>query len=385
MKMWIKRLHLTNFRNYNAAEIDLHPKLDIFVGHNAQGKTNLLEAMYILAMSKSYRTGREEELIFHSEASALIRGRVERNADVDLTVAVSRSSPKKLLVNDKATNPSKFVGRLNVVLFTPDSLQLIKGSPGDRRRVLDVQICQTDAVYRSNLLKYQRVVRQRNQLLKNAAASRAALKQLPIWNEQLADLASRIMASRENVVKRLSSLAAEIHNRLTGERESLHIAYLPFSKAHSARSSHESSLDYHRLMLAELQNQYLLEIQRGYTLVGPHRDDLLFTIDGRDAKTYASQGQQRTAVLSYKLAEMELMRLETGEYPVVLLDDVMSELDRQRRAFLVEILNKKAQTIITTTHQGSFSDEILADAAIFGIEAGRIAERGNGDVSALRQ
>lgn len=382
--MWIKRLQLTNFRNYRAAEIELHPVLNIFVGDNAQGKTNLLEAMYILAVSKSYRTTKEGELIRHSELSTRIQGRIQRNAQVDLGVIVSRASPKKLLINNKATTANRFVGTLNVVLFTPDSLQLIKGSPGDRRRFLDIQICQTDAVYRSNLLQYQRVVRQRNQVLKNAEVNRSALKQLHIWDAQLAGLASRIMHRRQEVVKHLSSQAAAVHFRLTGQRENLSIQYMPFYKPSPEETGQLSVDDYYSIVLDELKKQRLLEIQRGHTLVGPQRDDLVFTINGNDAKTYASQGQQRTAVLAYKLAEMEIMRREIGEYPVVLLDDVMSELDRTRRQFLVEILNTKAQTIITTTHLGSFTEEILANASIFRIEAGKIAGRSSGDVLAPR-
>jgi len=380
--MWIKRLQLTNFRNYPTAEIGLHPVLNVFVGDNAQGKTNLLEAMYILAVSKSYRTGRELELVRHSEAAAQVHGRVERSADVDLAVLIAREGPKKLLVNGKATTANHFVGRLNVVLFTPDSLQLIKGSPSDRRRLLDIQICQTDAVYRSNLLKYQRVVRQRNQVLKTAAGNRAALKQLPVWDAQLVDLACRIMRRRQEVVQRLSDFAAAIHSKLTGEKENLRIFYRPFFQGSS--SSALSQSEYRAVILEQLQKERFLELQRGHTLVGPHRDDLGFTINGQDARVYASQGQQRTAVLAYKLAEMELMRSETEEYPVVLLDDVMSELDHARRRFLVEILNKRAQTIITTTHLGSFTPDILSDAAVFKIEAGAIAERGHGDVSAPR-
>lgn len=381
--MWIKHLQLNHFRNYATAEIDLHPVLNIFVGDNAQGKTNLLEAMYILAVSKSYRTSREGELIRHSQPSTKVYGRIQRNADVDLAVIVSHDSPKRLFVNHKATTSNRFVGVLNVVLFTPDSLQLIKGSPGERRRLLDILICQVDAIYRSNLLKYQRVVRQRNQLLKNAGADRSALKQLPAWDGQLADLASRIMFRRQAVVKSLSMQAAAVHARLTGGREDLSIAYVPFSGP-SLDTGEETLEGFHNIMLEQLRKERFLEIQRGYTLVGPHRDDLAFSIDGKDAKTYGSQGQQRTAVLAYKLAEMELMRSETGEYPVVLLDDVMSELDRARRKFLVEILNTKAQTIITTTHLGSFTEDILANVSIFRIEAGTIAERGNGDVFAPR-
>ena len=370
--MRIKQLQLKNFRNYKHANVELHPVLNIFVGNNAQGKTNLLEAMYILAMSKSYRTSRETELIYHQEPAAHIHGRVERNADVDLRVIVQQDSPKKLFVNNKATTANRFVGTLNVVLFTPDSMQLIKGSPSERRRFLDIQICQTDALYRNNLLKYQRVLRQRNQLLKDAAYDAGLVNQLPIWDGQLADLAERVMQRRQEVVQQLNIIAAEMHKHITGGSEELHISYAPFGTEPSEWHQVEGIDNYREYMLKQIAKERPLELRRGYTLTGPHRDDLIFLINGQDAKTFASQGQQRTAVLSCKLAEMELIHQETGEYPVVLLDDVMSELDKSRREFLVELLNRKAQTIITTTHLGSFTQDILADAAVFKIEAGKI-------------
>ncbi|NLM39321.1 MAG: DNA replication/repair protein RecF [Firmicutes bacterium] len=370
--MRIKQLQLKNFRNYQHAAIELHPVLNIFVGNNAQGKTNLLEAMYILAMSKSYRTGRETELIYHDETAAHVHGRVERNADIDLRVIVQQDSPKKLFVNQKATTANHFVGKLNVVLFTPDSMQLIKGSPSERRRFLDIQICQTDALYRNNLLKFQRVLRQRNQLLKDAPYNAGLLNQLPIWDGQLADLADRVMQRRRAVVDQLSILAADIHKHITGGVEELSISYAPFGMDLKQWDRIGDAGSFGRYMLAQMKKERPQEVSRGYTITGPHRDDLFFSVNGQDAKTYASQGQQRTAVLSCKLAEMELIYQETGEYPVVLLDDVMSELDKSRREFLVELLNKKAQTVITTTHLGSFTQDILADAAVFRIDAGKI-------------
>lgn len=179
------------------------------------------------------------------------------------------------------------------------------------------------------------------------------------------------MVRRQQVVAKLGSLASDMHRNITGNVEELHVAYMPFGDS-PEKWIKKTQAEYEEHMLTQLRLERSIELKRGFTMVGPHRDDLIFSINGQDAKIFASQGQQRTAVLAYKLAEMELMHQETGEYPVVLLDDVMSELDRSRREFLVEILNKKAQTIITTTHLGSFTPDILSDAAIFKIEAGTI-------------
>ena len=372
--MYIKRLNLFNFRNYEQQALELGSGLNIFVGDNAQGKTNLLEAIYVLSLSKSYRTGREAELIRHGEQRATIQAKVQKMAVLDLEVTVSQTGPKKLLVNGRTTGANSFMGRLNIVLFTPDSLQLVKGSPGDRRRFLDIQICQIDAVYRSTLLKYQRVLRQRNTLLKEIPHKRALLSQLPAWDGQLVALGSRIVLRRTQVVAALEKYAAAAHETISREREHLTIAYQPFfagTKAEDGATEPqiEAVTDIFRRQVQEKREE---EIYRGHTLVGPQRDDLIFSINGRDLRTYGSQGQQRTAVLAYILAELELMIAETGEHPIVLLDDVLSELDQSRRSFLLSILNKKAQTIVTTTSLESFPGELMDQVATFEIRTGKI-------------
>lgn len=368
--MHITKLNLFNFRNYTQQALELGSGLNIFVGDNAQGKTNLLEAIYVLSLSKSYRTGREAELIKHGEAQTTIQARVQKMAVLDLEVTVSNTAPKKLLVNGKTTGANSFMGRLNIVLFTPDSLQLVKGSPGDRRRFLDIQICQIDAVYRSALLKYQRVLRQRNTLLKEVGQKRSLLNQLPAWDNQLVALGSQIVVRRSQVLATLEKYAAEAHEKISREREKLAVVYQPFFGTHAASALQmEAVTDIFWQQLKENREE---EIYRGYTLVGPQRDDIIFLINDRDLKVYGSQGQQRTAVLAYILAELELMHVETGEHPVVLLDDVLSELDQSRRSFLLSILNRKAQTIVTTTNLASFPRELMREVSTFEIKGGRI-------------
>lgn len=369
--MHVKSVILRNFRNYSSEAINFDSGLNIFIGDNAQGKTNLLEAIYVLSLSKSYRTGKEAELIKHDETETRIKANVQRMAELDLEVTVSRSAPKKLIVNNKTISAGSFVGRLNTVLFTPDSLRLIKGSPGERRRFLDVQICQVDPVYRRNLLKYQRVLRQRNAILKNSRENRYLLKELPIWNRQLADLGSKIVLRRQKALTVLNVLSSRMHREISAQKEELRVIYKPFFAADN-REKEFSPQVVENLFLTELEANKEEEIRRGYTVVGPQRDDISFLINNVDTKTFGSQGQQRTAVLSYILAEMDIMKEETGKYPVVLLDDVLSELDQVRRSFLLSVLNKKVQTIVTTTGLDNFDRKIQKSALIFKIEAGKI-------------
>ena len=291
--MWIKTVQLENFRNYQSQALELNPGLNIFVGNNAQGKTNFLEAMYVLALSKSYRTTRDIELINHNASTARVHGRVQRVADVDLELVVSRSSPKKLLVNNKAAAANSFVGHLNAVLFTPDSLQLIKGSPGDRRRFLDIQICQIDPVYRNTLLKYQRVVRQRNQLFKKALENRRILSQLPVWNRQLVELGTKIMVRRYRVLHRLNELSSTMHRNISNSVEDLNVVYCPFFTKGDPYHSHDdfSPSVLENLFFKELSTIQSEEIRRGHTLGGPHRDDVCFLINNVDTKTLGVRGR----------------------------------------------------------------------------------------------
>ena len=369
--MWIRTIALRNFRNYDSLDLELNPGFNIFVGSNAQGKTNLLEAIYVLSLSKSYRTARDTELIKHQAAQTRIEASVQRIAVLDLAVTVSEYEPKKLELNRKRTNANSFIGKLNTVLFIPDSLQLVKGSPGERRRFLDIQICQVDPIYRGSLLKYQRVVRQRNSLLKSGYNQRSLLKQLPVWDNQLVGLGGKIVLRRQEALTRLNKISRSVHTKISGGLEELSVIYQPFF---------QKGQNYTQLSLQEIRDIFFglvqekkqQEIRRGYTLVGPHRDDVAFLINGANIKRFGSQGQQRTAVLSYILAEMELMSQETGEYPVVLLDDVMSELDRKRRSFLLSVLNEKVQTILTATNLSGFEQEILKTASVFQIQSGKI-------------
>lgn len=366
--MYIKTLFLKDFRNYKEQTVQLKQGLNIFVGDNAQGKTNLLEAIYVLALSKSYRTGRETELIRHGADRSLIQAKVQKMAQLDLQVEVDHNSPKRLLVNGKSTNANSFLGQLNIVLFTPDSLQLIKGTPADRRRFLDIQICQIDSVYRSSLLKYQRVLRQRNRVLKDSKDRPSLLSQIPVWDSQLAALGTGVILKRREFLSALKHHSRSAHEQISSGREHLQVVYEPFMHCGPADSQETILAGFRQQIRIKKQE----ELRRGHTLVGPQRDDIAFLINDLDLRVYGSQGQQRTAVLAYVLAELELMHEQTGKYPVILLDDVLSELDRSRRSFLLSVLNKKAQTIVTATNLAGFPKEMVEEAAVFPIRGGEI-------------
>lgn len=373
--MVIRKLHFSNFRNYQSLSLDLDPKVNIFVGHNAQGKTNILEAVYLLAAARSFRAAKDAEMIQHGQKYSLISGEVTIEAVHNLEVVLQRNAPKILRFNKKETPHRQFVGIFNVVLFTPDDLYLIKGTPGERRRFLDLEISQVDPGYRSLLLDYQKVLQHRNSLLKVAAFGNKDAGMLEVWDQQLVELGSRLIVKRAQMIHKLGLLSRLMHRRLSDGSEELMLRYLPFF-ASEPDVDQEYSLETVRERFDQaLKSVKAAELKRGYSLVGPQRDDFQFLINRMDARIYGSQGQQRTAVLACRLAELEYMKSETGKYPAILLDDVMSELDELRRHFLVEILHKKVQTIITTTDISDFESSLVRGAAVFAVKAGQVQER----------
>ncbi len=379
--MYVKSLKLTNFRNYRSLSLELNATINIFVGNNAQGKTNLLESIFLLAMGKSFRAVKEKELILAQQEICIVSGIIQKQATMSLQVSLSTSSQKKLLVNKKETSPSDFIGNLNVVLFTPDDLQLIKGSPSERRRFLDSEISQVNPTYRKLYSRYQKILFQRNQALKNfnhkRKNDRDTTDLLAVWDEQLVDVGSKIILKRSEMVYKLNLLARLIHRKITGNLEELSLVYVPFfindfSEAQEFNKNNWNLDGVKAIFYEKLKSEREAELIRGYSLVGPQRDDLIFLINGVNARRFGSQGQQRTAVLACRLAELEYMKSETGSFPVVLLDDVMSELDIHRRSFLIEVLSNKFQTVITTTDVNDIDSELLRKGTLFEIEAGQV-------------
>ena len=400
--MLISHLALSNFRNYPHLEIDFAPGITLLHGNNAQGKTNLLEAIFFLATARSPHAGAERELIHFGAASepipfARVEAKVERASGqtIDLEIvlvtgeekdlATARVS-KRIKVNGVNKRALDLLGNLNVVLFLPEDLDLVFGSPGDRRRYLDTTLSQIDPKYSRALSQYGSIVEQRNALLKEFRERSYNAAELEPWNNKLVENGAYVMARRAQAIDSYNNLVAEIHPRLTAEHKVLKLHYQPTIPIEAFAQSDETSRQLgfgisppsvpleqisaaFKQQLADLRTK---EVGAALTLVGPHRDDLRFTIDGVDMTTYASRGQGRTIAVALKLAEIELMRAETGEEPVLLLDDVMSELDKPRRAALAHAILNAHQAILSATDLDDFTDEFLGRAKILKVNDGKV-------------
>lgn len=369
--MFLKRLELINFRNYSHLDLDFTRNLNILTGENAQGKTNILEAIQFIAISRSFRTFRDAEVIRWEESLARVHGEVDRQVrgKVDIDITVDRSGRKTFKINNTTKSRlAEIIGQVNVVMFSSQDREIVSGEPAARRRFLNLAIAQTHSDYYFNLAYYNKVLSQRNRLLKSFHDSTSNGALLEAWDEQLLTYGTRLMAIRKRVVNQLSQCAALTHSKLAGGGEHLEVFYR--SNVHLERASREE--DIRAAYAAELMRWRKEEIRRGMTLVGPHRDDLKLLVSGVEARIYGSQGQQRTAVLALKLAELNLVREWSGESPILLLDDVMSELDDSRRQQVMALTDNVEQILITCSQQRTFSDAILHRAGLFHIHGGRV-------------
>ncbi|PTM56912.1 DNA replication/repair protein RecF [Desmospora activa] len=372
--MFVERLELRQFRNIKEIRLDCPEKLHLFVGPNAQGKTNILESLSLLSIGKSHRTRRDREMIQWETNSARLKVHVRRENRVDRLEILLSPKGKKVIKNGlEQRKLSDYIGSLTAVLFAPEDLAIVKGSPQVRRRFLDMELGQVSPWYIHHLTQYNHLVNQRNQLLKDMAKSRQ-----PVWglldvlNEQLIDLSTQLWIKRYAFVDQLNRWAREIHQAITQDKESLQVVYQPSLNL-------EGDMDRPRMravMVDELKRIQAQEVQRGSTLIGPHRDDLHLSVDGVNLHRYGSQGQQRTAALSLKLAEIELIRSETGNYPILLLDDVLSELDDSRKTHLLEAIRGKVQTFVTATGLEGIDRETLNRARVYQVRQGSISEQG---------
>ena len=401
--MKIDHLSLTNFRNY--ARLEFSPPADrpiVLVGDNAQGKTSALEAIFYLATSTSPYTTSDRQLIHwrtendpipYARLSAEIGGANGAYYKLDITLMLDLSSgaarfKKSVKLNNVDKRVMDIVGLLNVVLFLPRDLTLVEGSPSDRRRFMDGTLRQVDVDYLLAQNEYDKILPQRNALLKRIAEKRADPVELEFWDEQLAASGAVIIAGRQRFLRELEDRARATHLALTGGRETLRLKYLPSilpaSDAEGRQLSFDvAGLDLHRqLTPAEIKPQFLERlvaqrreaIGRGVTVAGPHRDELRLFINERDCGLYGSRGQARTAVMALKFAELEWMRDQLGEYPLFLLDEVVAELDRDRRSFLLERLDGEAQTLVTTTDLEIFSPAFLQQASVYQVQNGQIRQ-----------
>ncbi|MBP3307411.1 MAG: DNA replication/repair protein RecF, partial [Anaerotignum sp.] len=322
--MYITEVSLQNFRNLAQLKIEPSEGINVIYGSNAQGKTNFLESLYFCAMGRSLRGKSDQQLIRFDEEESHIRMLVQRKQRYDrIDVHLKKDEKKGIAVNGLPVRKlGDLFGTLYAVIFSPEDLSLVKDGPGERRRFLDMELCQLSKVYYYDLQQYYRILKQRNNLLKEIQKKPQLQETLFVWDDQLAEYGERIIAARKRFLIRLDEIAAEKLSQLTGGRDHLQTIYKP--------NCEEG-------MLAEkLRKNIDRDIYFGSTQSGPHKDDILFSIDGREVKVYGSQGQQRTTALAARLAEIDLIREETGEEPVLLLDDVFSELDENRQKFLLQ-------------------------------------------------
>ena len=370
--MKIFKIFLNDFRNFTALNLNLSDTVNIFLGRNAQGKTNILESINFASLGTA-RVAKDTELVRWTQDAALIRINFSK-ADVSHDLAVEIYSDKRrrrILFDGNAVKLRDVIGKLNAVMFSPEDLFIFRNSPAARRKFLNIVLAQAAPIYFSELTTYNRLTEQRNNLLKKIRENLASPSNLELWNEQLSAAAAKITAKRITAVENLNILANDMQQKISAQEENLSLVY----EIHDLKNvDAPKSFD-----VEYLQNWYheifsarnFTDIQRGSTSFGPHLDDLNFFINGKELRLYGSQGQLRTTALALKLSEIEMLKISAGEYPILLLDDVMSELDALRREKLLEfLLSQKIQTLITATEKAYFPAQITGK--IFFIENGAL-------------
>ena len=377
--MYLKNIHLYTFRNYYKQSVNLQSQKTILLGNNAQGKSNLLEAIELLATLKSHRTRRDQDLILEGEKSSQITANVERiYGQSELSNTLRSSGKRSLMLNhEKLHRHLEFLGHINAVEFSCLDLDLVRGSPEIRRIWLDTLLIQLEPIYAHIINQYHKILRQRNSLLKiirkqfndskKSDNFMTTISQLKLWDEQLAEAGTRVTRRRNRVIQRLVPLAQKWHKSISGKAELLDINYLS-----NITIENENHQTIQQRFLEKIEQRSIIERNLATTVVGPHRDDVEFNINKNQAKFYGSQGQQRTLVLAIKLAELQLIEDVIGEPPLLLLDDVLAELDHNRQKQLLEAIQGKFQTLITTTHLPTFDTEWLKSSQIIKVERGKI-------------
>ncbi len=359
--MIIKSLELADYRNYDSLHIDFSEGTNILYGDNAQGKTNILEAIYLSATTKSHKGSKDGDIINFKKEEAHIRTYLEKeDIEIKVDIHLRKSKSKGIAIDgQKIKKAAELLGLLNVVFFSPEDLSIIKNGPSERRRFADMELCQLDQFYLYNLNHYNKIVNQRNKLLKDMYFNPSLRDTLNIWDSQLISFGSKIIERRKLFVEQLNDIIYDIHKKLSGNKEELVINYEPNVLIE----------DYEKSLLVSQEK----DIKLKQTTVGPHRDDFSFLVGDIDIRKFGSQGQQRTAALSLKLSEIELVKKMTNDNPVLLLDDVLSELDSNRQNYLLSTIGN-IQTIITCTGLDEFVNNRFEINKIFHIENGKIAE-----------
>lgn len=362
--MYIKSLKLNNFRNYKDLSITFDHGVNILYGDNAQGKTNILEAIYVCGTTKSHKGSKEKEIIKIGEEESHIKLMLSRNNVIHkIDMHIKRNKAKGVAINGiPIKKTSELFGIINLVFFSPEDLNIIKNGPSERRKFMDFELCQLDKIYLHNLTNYNKVIRQRNNLLKQISFNSNLLDTLSIWDDQLIEYGIEIIKTRKKFIKQLNKIVNGIHNKLSGGKENFIIEYEP-----------NVSIDNFKNKLLSVRNR---ELSLKTTTVGPHRDDMIFYDNNIDIRKFGSQGQQRSFALSLKLAEIELVKSIINDSPILLLDDVLSELDSKRQNYLLNSIND-LQTIITCTGLEEFINRRIKFDNVFKVINGMVYREDN--------
>jgi DNA replication and repair protein RecF len=359
--MYVKYLQLKNFRNYDDVFIDLNNSVNVFIGDNAQGKTNILESIYYCGFAKSHRTSRDKELVNWNVNEAYVKLYVCKDRlDKKVEIKIFKEGKKAININSiKINKISELVGIFNVVMFSPEDLKIIKEAPGNRRRFLDMELCQLSKRYYYNLVQYNKALIERNSVIKSRYADQSMLD---IYDEHLAIFGENIIKKRIEYINKLNVVGRDIHKEITSEKEEIEFKYITTVKNFNGIKVE---------LLELLKKNRSRDIEKHITSIGPHRDDFSVNINGIDTRTFGSQGQQRTSILTIKFASLRIIKEITGEYPVLLLDDVLSELDFKRKKYILSSINE-VQTIITCTGIEDIKGYLSDNSRIFSVKEGEI-------------
>lgn len=362
--MIIKSLELENFRNYESLNLQFDSRTNIFFGDNAQGKTNILEAIYIAGTTKSHKSSKDKDVIkFNSEESHIRMIIEKKEIPYKIDMHLRKNRAKAVAVNGMPIRKAaELLGIVNIVFFSPEDLNIIKNGPSERRRFIDMELCQLDKFYLYNLTNYNKIVNQRNKLLKDIYFNEELKETLDIWDSQLVSYGSKIIERRESFISQLNEIVYKIHKKLSGDKEEIIIAYDP-----------NISIDLYEKKLKQNRER---DIKLKMTSTGPHRDDIGFYFGDIDIRRFGSQGQQRTAALSLKLSEIELVKKMTGDIPILLLDDVLSELDSNRQNYLLSSIDD-VQTVVSCTGLDEFINSRFHINKIFSVKDGKVSDMPN--------
>ncbi len=358
--MWISKIKINNFRNYNLQEINLEKNINVFYGENAQGKTNIIESIFLCSMGRSFRTNKDKEMIKLNSENAIIEIEYQKT-DRDGKIKIELGNRKNVYINGiKIKKLSELLGNVNVVIFTPDDINILKGGPQNRRKFLDIMISQLKPNYMHNLNLYLKTLEQRNNYLRQIREENKDENLLEIWDEKLAEYAVIISKYRNEYMEKIQEKIKKIHNEITDDKEEIEIEYI-------------TECDNKENFLNLLKSRRKLDIIKGFTTKGVHRDDFVIYINKKRLDIYGSQGQHRTAILSLKLSELNIIEEEIGEYPILLLDDFMSELDQKRRNHFLEKIDN-TQVIITCTDKIDIENKNIL---IYNVKDGNVFKGGN--------